>query len=188
MKDEYVSKEAVLKYIRKVAETAHGDCKDAIGDAYNYLADDLEMHIIRPSIVKPPEGEYISKKKAVDELCFDYAYAAAEIIKKMPGIDAAPVVHGKDLAQPSLFKCSVCGCEDDDTYTCDVSEYRFCPACGAKIDEKAKPEPSVVTIYKCSGCGTRFMEFSKGDHFCCFCGAEMYKEENACEADIETAT
>ena len=97
MKDEYVSKEAVLKYIRKVAETAYGDCKDAIGDAYNYLADDLEMHIIRPSIVKPPEGEYISKKKAVDELCFDYAYAAAEIIKKMPGIDAAPVVHGRWL-------------------------------------------------------------------------------------------
>lgn len=101
--------------------------------------------------------------------------------------DAAPVVHGKDLAQPSLFKCSVCGCEDDDTYTCDVSEYRFCPNCGAKIDEKAKPEPSVVTIYKCSGCGTRFMEFSKRDYFCCFCGAKM-DEEEACEADIEKTT
>lgn len=100
----------------------------------------------------------------------------------------APVMHGKDLAQPSLFKCSVCGCEDDDTYTCDVSEYHYCPNCGAKMDEKAKPEPSVVTIYKCSGCGARFMEFSEGDYFCCFCGAEMYKEENACEADIEAAT
>lgn len=65
MKDEYVSKESVLEYIRKAAETAYGDCEDAIGDAYNYLADDLEMNIIRPSIVNPPEGEYISKKKAV---------------------------------------------------------------------------------------------------------------------------
>ena len=94
-----------------------------------------------------------------------------------PAADVAPVVHGKDLASPSLFCCSVCGCEDDDTYTCDVSEYRYCPNCGAKIDEKAKPEPSVVTIYKCSGCGTRFMEFSKGDHFCCFCGAKMDEVE-----------
>lgn len=91
--------------------------------------------------------------------------------------DVAPVIHGKDLAQRSLFECSVCGCEDDDTYTCDVSEYRYCPNCGAKIDEKAKPEPPVVTIYKCPGCGKRFMEFSKGDHFCCFCGAKMDEEE-----------
>ena len=94
-----------------------------------------------------------------------------------PAADVAPVVHGKDLAQPSLFKCSVCGCEDDDTYTCDVSEYCYCPNCGAKIDEKAKPEPPVVTIYKCPGCGTRSMEFSKGDHFCFFCGAKMDERE-----------
>ena len=62
----------------------------------------------------------------------DYIY----MIEDMPAADVAPVVHGKDLAQPSLFKCSVCGCEDDDTYTCDVSEYRYCPNCGAKMDEK----------------------------------------------------
>ena len=57
------------------------------------------------------------------------------VLHDMPAADVAPVVHGKDLAQPSLFKCSVCGCEDDDTYTCDVSEYRYCPNCGAKMDE-----------------------------------------------------
>ena len=150
MKDEYVSKEAVLKYIRKAAEIAHGDCKDAIGDAYNYLADDLEMHIIRPSIVKPPEGEYISKKKAVDELCFDYAYAAAEIIKKMPGIDAAPVVHGKNITKRhpvDEFVCSECGIilfgyerleidEDEDDESCYEYEFKFCPNCGAKMDEE----------------------------------------------------
>lgn len=132
MKDEYVSKEAVLKYIRKVAEIAHGDCKDAIGDAYNYLADDLEMYIIRPSIVKPPEGEYISKKEAVDALCFDYAYAAAEIIKKMLGIDAAPVVHGRKIEDGDIgcfWLCSLCG-------ECLPYGANYCPNCGAKMDER----------------------------------------------------
>ncbi len=149
MKDEYVSKEAVLKYIRKAAETAYGDCKDAIGDAYNYLADDLEMYIIRPSIVKPPEGEYISKKEAVDALCFDYAYAAADIVNKMPGIDAAPVVHGRwdetdwvemessghELIRTpnAALRCSNC---------CNCFEKKllwkndYCPNCGAKMDKR----------------------------------------------------
>lgn len=147
MKDEYVSKEAVLKYIRKAAETAYGDCKDAIGDAFNHLADDLEMHIIRPSIVKPPEGEYISKKKAVDALCFDYAYAAADIVNKMPGIDAAPVVHAHWQPYKDTVQCSACGFGTVmDGYFFDHGEcihaadrsfrFNFCPNCGAKMDKQ----------------------------------------------------
>lgn len=92
----------------------------------------------------------------------------------------APVVHGKDLASPSLFHCSVCGCEDDDTYTCDATEYHYCPNCGAKIDEKIPPERQApASIYKCPGCGARFALSTKqmGGYFCHFCGAEMYKEE-----------
>ena len=135
MKDEYVSKEAVLNYIRKEAETAYDDCKDAIGDAFNYLADDLEMYIIRPSIVKPPEGEYISKKEAVDALCFDYAYAAAEIIKKMPGIDAAPVVYGRWIEDHDYLKCPECGVMVKWDFTFfDIGDWNYCPNCGAKMD------------------------------------------------------
>nr|DAI99246.1 MAG TPA: putative cytoplasmic protein [Caudoviricetes sp.] len=125
--------------------------------------------------------EYIKREEALQQCSrfSDYtAWSISDGIGSIQAADVAPVVHGKDLASPSLFHCSVCGCEDDDTYTCDVSEYRYCPNCGAKIDEKAKPEPSVVTIYKCSGCGTRSMEFSKGDHFCFFCGAKMDEEED----------
>ena len=67
------------------------------------------------------KDEYISKQQALDELfCESCTYAATRVIKNIPPADVAPVVHGKDLAQPSLFKCSVCGCEDNDTYTCDV--------------------------------------------------------------------
>lgn len=55
-----------------------------------------------------------------------------------PAANVAPVVHGKNLASPSLFECSVCGCTDCDTYTCDADEYYYCPNCGAKMDEEAK--------------------------------------------------
>lgn len=101
-------------------------------------------------------------------------FQVGDAIMDCPAADVAPVVHGKDLASPSLFHCSVCGCMDSDTYTCDVREYRFCPACGAKIDEKAKPDPSVATIYKCSHCGMK----SPNGYFCDFCGSRRYKEED----------
>lgn len=138
MKDEYVSKEAVLEYIRKVAETAHGDGKDAIGDAYNYLADDLEMGVCRPAVILRG-GEYVSKKEVVDNLCFDYAYAAADIVKKMPGVDVAPVVHAHWL-KPS--ECGMSDKHDGLGVICSAcklwsdNDFDFCLNCGAKMDER----------------------------------------------------
>lgn len=127
------------------------------------------------------KDEYISKQQALDELfCERCTYAATRVIKNIPPADVAPVVHGKDLASPSLFHCSVCGCTDCDTYTCDADEYHYCPNCGAKIDEKIPPERQTpASIYKCPGCGARFALPTKqmGGYFCHFCGAEMYKEE-----------
>ena len=44
-------------------------------------------------------------------------------------------LRGKDISNtPSLFKCSVCGWECNDTYTCD-SEFKYCPNCGVEIGE-----------------------------------------------------
>ena len=143
MKDEYVSKEAVLEYIRKVAETAHGDGKDAIGDAYNYLADDLEMGVCRPAVILRG-GEYVSKKEVVDNLCFDYAYAAADIVKKMPGVDVAPVVHGRWKAYGVLLECQNCG----GIYLMlggNVGmSWDYCPSCGAKMDKEEACEADIL--------------------------------------------
>lgn len=46
------------------------------------------------------------------------------------------VVHGKNLKEdwPSLFECSVCGCDSMDTYTFEPSKINYCPSCGAKMD------------------------------------------------------
>lgn len=43
-------------------------------------------------------------------------------------------LRGKNLKPKSLFKCSVCGWECNDTYTCD-SEFKYCPNCGVEIGE-----------------------------------------------------
>lgn len=43
-------------------------------------------------------------------------------------------LRGKNLKPKSLFKCSACGWECNDTYTCD-SEFKYCPNCGVEIGE-----------------------------------------------------
>ena len=43
-------------------------------------------------------------------------------------------LRGKNLKPKSLFKCSVCGWECNDTYTCD-SEFKYCPNCGIELEE-----------------------------------------------------
>lgn len=58
-----------------------------------------------------------------------------QYINKAPTIEAKPIVHARNLSEdtPSQFECSVCGCEDWDTYTCDNDVYNYCPNCGAQI-------------------------------------------------------
>lgn len=72
----------------------------------------------------------------------DFEKLKAEWEKKIPGAIIIPYtfnaenlreLRGKNIADtPSLFKCSVCGWECNDTYTCD-SEFKYCPNCGVKI-------------------------------------------------------
>ena len=44
-------------------------------------------------------------------------------------------LRGKNLKPKGLFKCSVCGWECNDTYTCD-SEFKYCPNCGVELEEE----------------------------------------------------
>lgn len=64
--------------------------------------------------------------------------------RKIPGAIIIPHIftvenlrelRGKNIADaPSLFRCSVCGWECNDTYTCD-SMFKYCPNCGVEIGE-----------------------------------------------------
>lgn len=58
------------------------------------------------------------------------------LMNQIPAADVQPVVHGKNLKKeyPTLFQCSVCGCEDWDTSEVNYGEYNYCPNCGARMD------------------------------------------------------
>lgn len=86
--------------------------------------------------------DYISRKAAMDALVFDYAYAAADLLKEVPKADVAPVRHGEweriedDYFCTLTLRCSLCHeewCFEEDFDVPD-SNYNFCPNCGAKMD------------------------------------------------------
>lgn len=54
----------------------------------------------------------------------------------IPTADVQEVKHAKNLQKcfKWSFECSLCHWCDDDTYCADTSEFKFCPNCGAKID------------------------------------------------------
>ena len=58
-------------------------------------------------------------------------------ISSIPAADVRPVVRGFNVrkAYPSLFECSQCGWGCDDTYYCDTPTFKFCPNCGAMMEE-----------------------------------------------------
>jgi len=58
-------------------------------------------------------------------------------IDDLPAADARPVVKGFNKLKdyPTLFECSACGWECDDTMPGDTATYNFCPNCGAEMEE-----------------------------------------------------
>ena len=126
--------------------------------------------------------EYIKREEALQQCSRfgDYtAWSISDGISSIQAADVAPVVHGRKIEDGDIgcfWLCSLCG-------ECLPYGANYCPNCGAKMDEKAKPEPSVATIYKCSHCGMK----SPNGYFCDFCGSRRYKED-ACEADTKKTT
>lgn len=63
------------------------------------------------------------------------------LVNDAPAADVAPVVHGEWVASegnPSFLVCSACGdCYVVDEWA-DGKKWRYCPACGAKMDGKGE--------------------------------------------------
>lgn len=67
-----------------------------------------------------------------------------DLVDEQPTIDAAPVVHARwercfeDWRQQiEGDECSACGFKH---YGTSIDHYHYCPACGAKMDEKEDEE------------------------------------------------
>lgn len=80
----------------------------------------------------------------IDGICSDYAHGlatAAHMIEEAPAVDVLPVRHAYWIMHPHGAECSEC------KYTFRIQPtlptvmplkpwWRFCPSCGAKMDEK----------------------------------------------------
>ncbi len=82
-------------------------------------------------------GEYISREAVLDAQNKSMNLAECrKRLERLPAADVAPVRHGRwlpsDVPGSILDKCSECGF-DTGAFT-----FRYCPACGAKMD---LPEP-----------------------------------------------
>lgn len=86
----------------------------------------------------PLRWEFCDKENA-DPLFIYGVESLMEYVEWLPAADVAPVVHGKwapSEENPGFLVCSACGdCYVVDEWA-DGKKWRYCPACGAKMDGK----------------------------------------------------
>lgn len=68
---------------------------------------------------------------------------ARKLMVDAPRVDAEPVRHAQWIESPNIMECVVCSsCLSDDLSAQVVAPapkwYRYCPICGARMDEEAK--------------------------------------------------
>ena len=92
-----------------------------------------------------PDNDLISRAAILDAICdriettdlrkytlLEHKSKMFDIVKSVieqaPGVDAAPVVHGRWMDRGSLScRCSCCGCKSN-------AENNYCHHCGAQMD------------------------------------------------------
>ena len=122
-----------------VEKTKGAETTQRLIDA-NALRDKLQAEIDK---AKPPFDDVIGSIRCGVRL-------ARNIVEDEPTIDAEPVRHGKNVGTDydavDQFVCSECGIElqgwvrverdeDDGEVSCHEYTLRYCPQCGARVDE-----------------------------------------------------
>ena len=84
--------------------------------------------------------EYINQRKLLLKLMQNGCPASVlDIVLSFPAVDTTLAVHGKWVpseGNPGFLVCSACGdCYVYDEWV-DGRKWRYCPNCGAKMDEK----------------------------------------------------
>lgn len=77
-------------------------------------------------------ADYIRREDALKALYNDYAYAAMDVIKRLPAADVAEVVHAKWIPFHSEAAGDIQYCP-----ACDIgfdARMDYCPHCGARMD------------------------------------------------------
>lgn len=126
------------------------------------------LHDIEQSVIYTARGKITSAEMRG-------AHKIIERIKCAPAADVAPVAHGRwihtDLASHWYGKdeCSECTYHEQDRS--DLSHFRCCPNCGARMDggvndEKLDAAPTVdaVEVVRCKDCEYSYDEIS---YLCC---------------------
>nr|DAM74779.1 MAG TPA: DNA-directed RNA polymerase [Caudoviricetes sp.] len=89
--------------------------------------------------------DYIRREDALKALYNDYAYAAMDVIKRLPAADVAEVVYGRWILHHTVTgnpytECSNCCTNvavktDKGTFAkLDMRGMPYCPFCSAKMD------------------------------------------------------
>ena len=115
----------------------------------NRAADDLISRAVACDEIGEMIHEY--REKGDHSLADALILVRRYVLKQLPAVDAAPVVHGRWLEErPNTYmrkvKCSVCNgpapfiCRSADYYGRnmhgDFAKTKYCPCCGARMETK----------------------------------------------------
>lgn len=86
-------------------------------------------------------SDLISRDAAIEAVYYNPYSTAVGMIKKVPAVDAAPVVHGRWIEKRWFTECDWCVinhralvCTACSVEIADGEETPYCPYCGAKMD------------------------------------------------------
>ena len=90
-------------------------------------------------------ADYIERNKAKSYLAFGIGtvVSAAEALDQVPAADVIPVIHGQwKWDTQDIYCCTNCNEKIHVKEVMGIPDWKYCPSCGAKMDEGDDNETS----------------------------------------------